>query len=429
VETDETTSPDLPRMPGVWTILQGLTALLVLSLYLLGLREALNPFLLFALLVAVLHPFRNQDGYALVLGVGALLLLYWVLDTTGFLLAPFILALGLAYVLDPATDRLQELGVPRSLGILLLALPVVGGLTVLLVLGIPALGDQIAQLIEQAPVLLERFADWVDALDERVAALSLPAAAQAWVDQLRDVDSEAVVEMLRARQEEIAQSIWSGVLGLGRGLGSALSILGYVVLTPVLTFYLLRDWDGLTAALRDLLPPQRRGPVVEFFREYDTLLSQYLRGQFTVALTVGTITAVGLWIWSFPYAFLIGVIVAVFSVVPYLGLAISLLPAIIIALLSGNVLYSFLKIAVVYGVAQGLEGAVISPRIVGDSVGLHPVWVVLALSVGGYFFGFVGLLLGVPMAVGVKLLVVRGLRRYRASAVYGTAAGTTPDAG
>jgi predicted PurR-regulated permease PerM len=208
------------------------------------------------------------------------------------------------------------------------------------------------------------------------------------------------------------------VLGLGRGLGSVLSIFGYVVLTPVLTFYLLRDFDALKNRIADLLPASARAEIVEVAGEYDGLLARYLRGQVTVALLMGTITALGLLVLRFPYAILLGVLVTIFSVVPYLGLILSLVPALFIAVVSGQVLISLLKVAVVYGVSQGLEGAVISPRIVGDSVGLHPVWVVLALAVGGFYFGFVGLLIGVPAAVGVKLLVVRGVHRYRQSDLY-----------
>ena len=114
----------------------------------------------------------------------------------------------------------------------------------------------------------------------------------------------------------------------------------------------------------------------------------------------------------------LGVTVAVLGVVPYLGLVVSLIPAIILALISDSVGVSLLKVAIVYGVAQGLEGAVISPRIVGESVGLHPVWILLALALGGFYFGFVGLLIGVPIAVAIKLLLKRGVERYRRSALY-----------
>lgn len=402
----------------VWVGVLALAALTVLGFFLFALREVLNPFLLFLLLVAVLLPFRGRPGHALLVSLAALLALFWILHTTGFLLAPFVLALVLAYVLDPAVDVLERRGLGRSLGIVLLALPVLGILIPTAVFGLPALGEQVADLIGRVPTLISRLATWIEGLDERVAALSLPPAAQGLVDRLQEIDPQAVVAFLQERQAEIGRRAWEGVLGLGRGLGSVLSILGYVVLTPVLTFYLLRDWDGLTSAVADLLPRPRRDAVLSFVGEYDHLLSRYLRGQVLVALIVGSITAVGLWVVGFPYAFLLGVLVAVFGLVPYLGLVLSLVPAVLIALVSGNVALSLLKVAVVYGVAQALEGTVISPRIVGESVGLHPVWVVFALAVGGFYFGFVGLLIGVPLAVGVKLLAERGLERYRNSGFY-----------
>jgi predicted PurR-regulated permease PerM len=138
----------------------------------------------------------------------------------------------------------------------------------------------------------------------------------------------------------------------------------------------------------------------------------------TVAIALGLITGAGLWITSFPYAGTLGLIVAIFSMVPYLGLILSLIPAIFIALVSGSVGISLVKVAAVYGISQLLEATVISPRIVGESVGLHPVWVVLALALGGFYFGFVGLLIGVPAAAVTKLLIFRGLERYKSSDFY-----------
>jgi len=148
------------------------------------------------------------------------------------------------------------------------------------------------------------------------------------------------------------------------------------------------------------------------------MISKYLRGQVTVALAMGIITGVGLWVARFPYAGTLGLIMTIFSVVPYLGLVLSLIPAIFIALVSGSVGISLLKVLIVYGLAQLLETAVISPRIVGESVGLHPVLVLLALALGGFFFGFVGLLIGVPAAAIGKLMIDRALSRYRTSAFY-----------
>ena len=400
-------------------VLEGVAVVLVLGLFLFGLRDLLNPFLLFFVLWAVLVPFRSSPAYGALLGTAAVLTLFWVLSTTGSLLAPFVLALVLAYVLDPLVDWLGDRGVPRVWGILLLTLPAVGLLALVIFVAIPAAAEEVSQVLQRLPELSRRIADWLERAQTELLGVDLPLLdEEAILVRLREVDQDTVVTFLDDRRSDLADWAWTGVVGVGRGLGAVVGILSYLVLTPVLTFYLLRDWDRLTARVADLIPESRRDQAVAFAREYDRLLARYLRGQATVALSVGAITALGLWITGFPYAASLGLIVAVFSVVPYLGLLLSLIPAVVIALMSGSVLASLVKVGAVYGVAQGLEGAVISPRIVGDSVGLHPVLVVLALAVAGFYFGFVGLLLAVPGAVGIKLLVERGLERYQASAFY-----------
>lgn len=405
--------PDARRM---WPVVQGVGIALVLALFLWASREILNPLFLFVVLVVALHPFRGRPGHSLVVALAGLITAVWVLSTTGSLLAPFVLALGVAYVLDPLVDRIEATGRGRTTAVVLLALPVVGAIVAVVLVGLPALSAQAGELIDQAPEAVERLEAWAAALQARLQGV--PGVGDLVVEPLARLDPQSVVEFLEERREMLARRAWEGVLGIGRGLGSVLTVLGYLVITPVLTFYLLRDWDSITHHLGELVPHPRRAAVLSFAREYDGLLARYLRGQILVATTIGAITALGLWVSGFPYAFLLGVVVAVFGVVPYLGLVLSLIPALIVALTSGDVGLSLVKLTVVFGVAQGLEGAVVSPRIVGDSVGLHPVWVVLALTVGGYYFGFVGLLIGVPAAVGVKLLVVRGLDRYRTSSLY-----------
>ena len=399
--------------------LYGAVVLAVAVLFFLSFGTFLSPFLLFWVLVGVTMPLRGTTGHTALILVSATLTLLWILDTTGFLLAPFALALVLAYILDPLVDRLASGRIGRSAAIGLLAVPVVAGLVVLIVVGIPAMAGQTAELIDRVPGAVDRFATWLEGWEGRILNMDIPLVDESdVVAQVRAVDGESVMAFLRDRYEVILQGAWSGVLGLGRGLGSVFSVLGYVVLTPVLTFYLLRDYDGIVARAGELIPLGRRDGVVDFAKAYDSDLAAYLRGQFTVALIVGTLTAVGLLVLQFPYALLIGATVAVLGLVPYVGLLLSLIPAVIIAVLSGDPGTALIKVAVVFVVAQGLEGAVISPRIVGDSVGLHPVWVVLALSVGGFFLGFLGLLIGVPVAVGIKLLLIRGIARYRESKLF-----------
>jgi len=195
------------------------------------------------------------------------------------------------------------------------------------------------------------------------------------------------------------------------------------VLTPVLAFYLLKDYDRIVARLRPLVPLSRRDEWFALLSEYDELLSRFMRGQVVAAAIVGILTWLGLFVLGFPYAGLVGAVAGVFNLVPYLGLVVSIVPAVIIALLTGNVLASLLKVAVVFGVVQFLDSSVTGPRIVGGSVGLHPVWVMLAIAVGGFFFGFVGLLIAMPAALLLKLLLRSALERYQRSAWY---TGTPP---
>jgi predicted PurR-regulated permease PerM len=410
-------------------------ALILLGFLLFSLHEVLNPPLLFLALVGALFPLRRSPGFlAIVLTAGGLTL-FWLLREMGFLLAPFVLAIVLAYILNPAVNRLaairplrrfderwQGLRVGRTGAILLLALPVAGGSLALLIWGVPYLAGELQGIARRTPELLERLANSIEGLSGRLGAISFPGFdGGAFAQRVAELDADAVVRFFEDRREVLQQWVWEGVLGLGRGLGTALSMLGYLVLAPILIFYLLRDYDRLLDRLSTLIPPGREG-VRKGFREYDRLLAAYLRGQVTVSISVGLLTTVGLLMTGFPYAFLLGAIVAVFNIVPYLGLVLSLIPAVAIALTGGDPGVDLIKMGLVYGIAQTLESAVISPRIVGDSTGLHPVWILFAIAVSGFFFGFVGLLIAVPLAVGVKLLVSLGMERYRSSPLFDEAA-------
>jgi predicted PurR-regulated permease PerM len=403
----------------LWRLVQATAVVVVLGFFLLETLAILNPALLFVILWAVLLPFRGKEGHSALVTVAAVLTGLWLLSETGTLLAPFVLALVLAYILDPLVDRLEGRGMSRGLAVIALVLPAVASLAAIFLILVPATFRQLGEVLQAIPTLFERLGLWIELAQDRLLTVDIPLFDGVQiVEQLRGVDSAAMVEFLQERQAALSASVWDGVLGLGRGLGSFFTILGYLVLTPVLTFYLLRDWDHITSRIADLFPVARRETYVGFFSECDVLVSSYLRGQITVAISIGFITGIGLGLLRFPYAASIGVVAGMFSVVPFLGLVISLIPAVVIALVSGSVGVSLLKIAIVFGVAQILDQTVITPRIVGGSVGIHPVVVVLALSLGGFFFGFVGLLAGVPAAAVTKLLIMGGLERYKSSDFY-----------
>jgi predicted PurR-regulated permease PerM len=402
-----------------WRLVHGGAVVLVLALFLWELTSVLSPIVLFFALLVLLAPYSGSPFHRLLVAMSAVLVGLWLLADLGTLLAPFILGLGLAYVLDPLVDQLERARLPRSLAILILTLPALLALGLLLFMGIPALAEQIQSLILRTPELVERLAEWLEGLQAGILGLDLPFVDEEDIARrLRELSPTAVTDFLQEKQRAVATAAWEGVLGLGRGLGTVFTIVGYVLLTPVLTFYLLRDWDAIVERIGSYVPRSRYEGWAGFAREYDRLLSRYLRGQVLAATVVGILTWLGLWIAGFPYSGLVGAVAGVFNLVPYLGLVVSLVPALIIAVLSGTFLASIAKVAVVFLIVQFLDGNIIGPRIVGESVGLHPVWVILAIAVGGFFLGFVGLLLALPGAILVKLLLEAGLERYRASAVY-----------
>ena len=405
---------------GPWHIAQAAVLILVAGYFLYSLGALLNPFLIYCVLIALLTPFRGVRGHALTVTVATVLIALWVLDTAGSLLAPFFLAFVLAYILDPLADRVSaHPRIGRTLAIFLILVPFLTAGALAVVFGLPEIVQQVRALIGETPRAFETFTTWLQGLTPASLGFDIPLVDEAsLLARAQAIDGQMVADFLESRRADLTERAWATVLGLGRGFGALLVILGYVVLTPVLMFYLLRDYDRIVAGIGDLLPRRIRPGATSFLRDYDELLSRYLRGQVSASLLTGAITWLGLLIVGFPYSFLLGATVAVLGIVPYLGVGVSLVPAIVIALVSENIGLSLVKVAAVYGAAQALESTVISPRIVGESVGLHPVWIVLSLSLGGFFFGFAGLLIGVPVAVGAKLLLVRGLEHYRSSTLY-----------
>ena len=224
--------------------------------------------------------------------------------------------------------------------------------------------------------------------------------------------------LLQENADGLLRALAEWGLAFGRRLGTLLGFLGYLVVTPVVAFYLLRDWRPLLGFLEDLIPPTRRPALVAFIEEYDGSLGKFFRGQLIEATLVGILTGTGLAVLGVPSALLIGVIAGLCNLVPYIGIAISAIPALVVALTMDDPVGGLLREGGVFLVVQFIDGSVTGPRIVGGSVGLHPVVTMLALAFGGAMLGFAGLLLAVPLAVLLKMLGSRLLVRYRQSAVY-----------
>ena len=343
---------------------------------------------------------RWQLG-AILLGLGLLLVLL------GPVLAPFAFAALLAYLGDPLVDRLQARGFSRGLAVaIVFAIMILVMLLVPLIL-IPLIENQISALIERLPI----YVAWV-----RGQLMPL-------LEERFGVDPEifSTDHLIAMAKDHWLQAGGIAATVVAWGSKSGLAVIGWIMnllLIPVVTFYFLRDWDGMLLRVRALLPRHVEPRVVQIASESDVVLSAFLRGQLAVMLALGMIYSVGLWLAGLKLAFLIGMGAGLLSFVPYLGGVLGIGVAVIAALVEHGDVIHVVYVLAVFGIGQTLEGFVLTPWLVGDRIGLHPVAVIFAILAGGQLFGFVGVLLALPVAA-VLMVILRHLhQRYVDSGLY-----------
>lgn len=332
----------------------------------------------------------------------------WLLYLLAPVLTPFLMSALLAYLGDPLVDRLERLGASRTVGVLsVFGVMLVTGIVALLVL-LPMLSHQTIAFLNNIPEAL----DWLQkSLAPRLAAMMGSDVVSIDIEGLRT----AIVDHWR-QVGSVAGQVMSSI---GRSGQVLLGWLTYLLLIPVVTFYLLRDWDALVAAVRDLLP-QRAAPTIgKLAREIDAVLAEFLRGQLTVMLALAAIYICGLWIVGLDLAFVIGMLAGLLSFVPYMGVIVGVVAAVLAAFLQFHDVTHLLGVAAVFTVGQLLEGMVLSPMLVGDRIGLHPVAVIFAVMAGGQLFGFFGVLVALPVAAVVVVLLRHSRDEYLKSELYG----------
>lgn len=337
--------------------------------------------------------------------------------TLGFLLyllapvlTPFLIAAALAYIGDPLVDRLEAWGLSRTLSVVsVFFLLTLAGLTVLLVL-VPMVQRQVVILTANLPAYI----DWV-----QHQALPWLAAKLGFETDVFDL------EVLRAHFQEswrnAGGSMAQAVAALSKSGLTVLAWLANLVLIPVVTFYLLRDWDVMVARIRELVPRRIEPEVVRLARASDEVLGAFMRGQLMVMLALGTVYSAGLWMVGLDLALLIGMLAGVVSFVPYLGFIVGIVVAGVAALMQFQDGIHLIYVAAVFGVGQLLEGMVLTPLLLGERIGLHPVAVIFAVLAGGQLFGFFGVLLALPVAAVVMVLLRYAHERYVDSRIYGEA--------
>ena len=341
------------------------------------------------------------------LGIAAFaVVLLWLL---GPVLTPFVIAGVLAYALNPVVNRLDALlrgKMPRVVAVLLVELAFVVIVLAVLLLIVPILTKQLPLLKQQIPVLFENIHSWLK-----------PILAQFGTKFTFDFAHvrDFVLKYLNTNAEDSVGSVLSSVK-LGGSV--ALAVVGNAVLIPVVLFYLLMDWDNFVTRAQSFVPPRMRESFDSFTNEADAVLGQYLRGQLLVMMALAIFYSVGLALFGLDLAWPIGIFTGLAVFVPYLGFGLGLVLALLSGLLQFASIKALVMVAVVFGAGQVVESFYLTPRFVGERIGLHPVAVIFALLAFGQLFGFVGVLVALPASAVLLVAMRRVQTNYMASALY-----------
>ncbi|MFX0541374.1 AI-2E family transporter [Roseovarius sp. S4756] len=323
----------------------------------------------------------------------------WVL---GDVILPFVVGAAIAYFLDPVADRLERLGLNRAMSVAVITVLCLLVFIAMTLLVVPTLVNQATALIDSAPELTRK----------------LQVFANKHFPDIADADS-ALRQSLTAIGETIQErggQMLEAVLG---SVSSLISVLVLFVVVPVVAIYLLYDWDRMVARIDDLLP-REHAPVIRYLAgEIDATMSGFIRGMGTVCLILGTYYAVALMLAGLQFGLVVGFAAGLLTFIPYVGALVGGILAIGLALFQfwGDWLQIGL-VAVIFVLGQTIEGNILTPKLVGSSIGLHPVWLIFALTVFGTLFGFVGMLVAVPVAAAIGVLARYAIGRYKDSQLY-----------
>jgi predicted PurR-regulated permease PerM len=352
-------------------------------------------------------PFSTSEQRQSLLWIAICILLVALFVLLGPVLAPFVAAVIIGYVLNPGVDWLTARRIPRTSAVMLIIIATFILIIALLLIVVPILRAEIPLLQQRLPSLLDK----------------IDAILGPWLAQLGlkvQLDSAGVKQML-------AEKLAAGSAELGLAFLSSLKVGGMavmgwiatIVLVPVVLFYLLLDWHAMLARLALMVPRRWINQVTSMATEADSLLAQYLRGQLLVMLVLATYYSVALAIAGFDVALPVGLLTGLLVFIPYIGFGIGLLLAVVAAILQFDGLQGLIAIAIIYGCGQVIESFYLTPRLVGERIGLHPLAVIFALLAFGQLFGFVGILLALPASAILSVIVKRLREHYLQSPFYG----------
>ena len=321
-------------------------------------------------------------------------------------LLPFVAGIIIGYLLDPLTSKFTKLGLNRTLATFLVLFLVIITLVPALIILFGVIDEQLGRFIAVVP-------QYIGSLIKKIEPLIIELQ-----DRFPNLEPDKIKDYLRNNATnglKLVGSVFRSVITGGFAFFNLLSLL---LITPVVTFYMLRDWDKFIAKVDSLLPRRSKASIRQQAREIDRTLSGFIRGQFSVCVLLGTYYSLGLYFVGLELGVLVGFIAGLISFIPYVGSIIGFVVSLGIAFAQFDSLMPIIQVVIVFITGQFLEGNFLTPKLVGENVGLHPVWVMFALLAGGVLLGFLGLMIAVPVAAIIGVLIRHAIENYKKSSLY-----------
>ncbi|MBN2355170.1 AI-2E family transporter [candidate division KSB1 bacterium] len=379
-------------------------ATILLTLYFYELRQILIPPLLAIILVLFFLPFRDHPYARRLIFIIVAIFVFWFIRDTLDILTPFAIAFALSYLFDPLVTKLERKRVPRIISVIAIVTLSLAFFTFAFLYSVPRIINELRNLLAFAMEIPPRIADWLNSEGAGMFARTKEDAAKIQQYLNREIP---------LRISQFSQSILNSILNFVQTLPMRLGKIVYLILTPFLFFYILKDFTKVKRWIKELLPIETSWVVKEYVDKVDDIIAGFFRGQFIVCTIVGILTSIVLIIFGVEYALLLGMLAGAMNIVPYVGLAITLFIGILIGITSPHPILTCVKIIIAIEGVRIVEGSLLAPRIVGDRVGLHPVWVIFSILIFAHFLGVVGLIIAVPVAATIKIFISVYMHTYR----------------
>lgn len=347
-----------------------------------------DAFIMLALIFILLLPFRKNKVVNRLILLSVLIFVIWFLNSLSGVLTPLIFALIFSYALNPLVEKLIQKGLSRTIASLLILLSFFIIVAVLIITLSPIIIQQFSDLIKSLPSAVNGVSEWIQ------------SSVIPWLKSLgisETVLDEKLKQELPSRLEQILSNLLNGISSIVSGVGVILTQLVNLILIPFLTFYLLKDYDKLKEIVKKIIPANSKKTVLEYYHKIDRILSSYIRGAIFSAIIHGVGVFIFLSILGVKYAIFLGAISALLNLIPYFGLLVAITLASITALFSGNPGMQVPLVIIIYLLQNLLETSYIVPKVVGKQIGLHPAVLIISLFVFAYFFGFLGMLIALPV--------------------------------